>query len=457
MRGSSFLAICAAFTVASCGSDAETGSARVEGRVTDAQGAQTRSFGGMGTTTATTAVRASAVLSGGALELLGEAEIESNASYSLELPAEQRGVILQAVDASGEVLAAAILESSGAEGETVFATPIDSESSLEAAVYLEMLAQGASHANTVDLRARITSELALAVRIAHDNGEDVSDIVATLATGVRAAQEAEIAMYARAGVNTTQADLLAAELAASTQLSFALHGGASPAAAYDTFFEALVTAATHLGVDAEQQGRAEAVASASFRASIEARIAADTHAMIREAALLAAASLEARAQEQATLQVLAAGNAASDVQASALTAAAELRGSIGTAVTLAAAADAYARFGGELRGESQVMGSVLGDYLALDLVTAVSAEIAVDASATAAANLDAAIDAAITASLGAGGAIDARALANAIVSAYGAYFDAVAAQAVTFEALSDDVHARTAVGVLLVADGSFGG
>lgn len=459
MRISSLLvSIATGLVLAGCAMDPDGGApSRAEGRITDMGGVQAQSFGGAGTVDASTSVRASAVVAGGSLELLAEADVQADASYAIELPPNRRAVILQAVDASGEVLAAAILDHSGAPGERVLVTPMDSESSLEAAVYVAMIAEGASasEVSTVDLRARVTSELALAVRMARDRGEDVSAAVRALAIAVRAAQETEVEMYARAGVRVSQSELFEAELSASTELSAALHAGASASASYDAFFQALADAAAELRVTAEQQARAEAAASASFRATVRARISAESSAHIRETALLAAASLEARLSERAVVHLLAAGEAGASVQASATSAATELRASIRAATTASAAVEAYARFAAEVRGETQVNGSILGTYLGVDLVTGASVQTVVTASATAAAQLDTALDAAAQAALTTSGQIDTRALATSVAGAFETYFDAVASQRAALTAIGSESSAECAIGLLIVADGSF--
>lgn len=455
MRRDIYVSIFAALAgLSACTNDAP---ARVEGHVTDGGGAQTRSFGGEGTISGAVAVQASALLPGGSLELLAEGELEADGSYSLELPAGETHVILQAVDASGEVMAAAVLEHSGPPGETVTATPIDSESSLEAAVLIEAAAQGAEVGaiNVVDLRARVTSEVAIGVRIADARGDDVGELVGALAAGVRAAQESELAVYARGGASVSQAQLFEAELAASQELDAALDAGAPAQAAYDTFFEARAQARAALGVDAEAQGRAEAAASASFRATVEARISSEASASIRESALLAAASLEARAQERAIAAILAAGEASGEVQASAAAAASALRAEVSAAATADAAAEAYARFAASVHGEASVEGSILGAYLDAGVAGTVAVDAAVAASATAAAQLDLALDAAFTASLQTTGAVDGAALAADVAAAYATYTDTMEAQGAVLASTSDAVSADAAVSLLIVADASF--
>ena len=65
------------------------GDSTVEGRVTDADGAQTRSFGGEGTVSAATRVEASAIASDGSLALLAD-EPASASWHALSAPGHER-------------------------------------------------------------------------------------------------------------------------------------------------------------------------------------------------------------------------------------------------------------------------------------------------------------------------------------------------------------------------------
>ena len=248
-------------------------------------------------------MQAYAVGDGGALELLAEADIQASGRYSLEVPSGMEEVILQAVDAEGEVIAAAILESSGAAGETVTSTPMTTESSVEAMVYIEMIAQGASaaEANAIDLRARLDRDTAAAVKATMDAQGDFEADIRALAQATIAAQRAEIQAYQQAGVTTTQEALFDAELAASQSLSAALDAESDTRAAYTSFFTELRAAAESAGADAEQQGRAETSASASFRLSLEAQLdAGAASSEVTDAGVRSAAALEAKAQAEAT-------------------------------------------------------------------------------------------------------------------------------------------------------------
>lgn len=433
------------------------GTSTANGRVTDADGAQTRSFGGEGTASAATQVQASAIASDGSLELLAEAEVQADGSYAIEVPSSRDRLFLAAVDGSGEVLASAILERSAPPGESTDVTPMDSESSLEAEVLVQMIAEGTApaEANYADLRARITTEMAIAVRVAEARGEDTSLAVRAMAEATIAAQRAEIEAYARMGITVTQAELYQAELSASQSLSAALHAGADGESAYADFLAMIEAAAEAEGADEEGRARSEGCASLAFRATIEARLSAEADGAIAEAALLSAASLEARAQAEATRAILEAGAAGGEVMEMGTDAAAELRAEVRGSADAAAAASAYAAFAASVRGEADVSGSVLGTFVGVDLTTEAAVEAAVTASAEAAASLDASLQAAIDASLSASGAIDPEALAADIVAAYSVYFDAVEAGTTALAAASGETNASVAASLLIVADGSF--
>lgn len=435
------------------------GTSTVRGSVTDDEGYQAQRLGGAGSVSAASNVRVQAVRSDGTLELLAEAAVEADGSYEAEVPAGEQKLIVEAVDDGGEVVASAILEASGNAGDTTTCTPMTTESSVEAQVFVHMVTEAGNvdEVNTIDLRTRITARTAGAVRTAEEDGEDVSGDLQALAEATLAAQRTEIEAYAEAGIVTTQKALFEAELAASQSLSASLDAGEENAVdAYAEFLAALDAVAESEGATAEDRARAESCAGMSFRATVDVRLEADTalSQQIASSAVLAAASLEARAAAIAMDAVLEAGGAATDVQTQGQTAGADLRSSISAATTTTAAASAYADFSAAVVGEADVEASVLGAYLGVDVVTAASAQAAVDASLQASASLDAALEAALDSALSTTGEVDFDALAQAVVGAYGSYFAAVetAGAAMTPTFGSD---ASTAVSVLILAEGSY--
>ncbi|HZI03474.1 MAG TPA: hypothetical protein VEZ71_05600, partial [Archangium sp.] len=110
---------------------------QVKGRVTDGEGTQPQAvvagaapLGGSGTVAAATQVRASTVGTDGKLTVVAEGKLEAQGRYTLEVPAGEERLVLEAVDASGQVVASALLEAA-AEGKDAVAPPMDSETSLE--------------------------------------------------------------------------------------------------------------------------------------------------------------------------------------------------------------------------------------------------------------------------------------------------------------------------------------
>lgn len=401
--------------------------ASVRGSVSNEDGSQ-KSFGGAGTVEAASMVQAYTVANGGDLELLAEAAIEADGSFDIEVPAEQMRVVLQAVDGSAQVVASTLLEASGAAGGTVETAPMNSETSVEAEVFLAMVAQGVAvvDANIIDLRTRIDEGVALAVRSAFEAGEAGAEIAA-LAEATATAQAAEIQAYAEAGVSTSQSALFMAELQASMALSAALYQGQQLEAAYDQFFADLMAAAESVGADAEAQSEAEASASVSFRLVVDGRLqgmGAEAEA-VADAAVRAAAELEAMASAAATEAVLQAGSATADILSSAQTAGADLNTQVSAAATAEAAAMAYADFSAELIGEATVEGSILGNHLGLDAAGALAADVTIMAAWMAAAQFDATVETSVSAALQASGVVDPQMTAQAVVDAWTTYRSAV--------------------------------
>ena len=448
-----------ALALIACGGEDDGGdptvSVTVRGSVSNDDGSQ-KSFGGAGTVEAAAVVNAYAVQNGGALELLAEASVQADGSFEIMMPAEQTRVVLQAADASSEVVASALLEATGAAGGTIESTPMDSESSVEAEVFLAMLAHGVAlaDANIVDVRARIDEDIAVAVRAAYEAG-DAAEEIAALAEAIATAQAAEIRAYADAGVNTSQSALFAAQVQASMALSAALYQGQNLETAYQQFFSALVAAAESIGADSEAQSQAEASASVSFRLVVEGRLqgmGAEAEA-VADAAVRAAAELEAMAATAATQAALEAGGATADILASAQSAGAELSGQVSAAATAEAAGMAYADFSAALIGEASMEGSILGNHLQLDAAAALAAEVTVTAAWVAAAEFDAAAEAGVSAALQASEMIDPEAAAQAVVGAWAAYRQAVESAVGDNAAVFSD--AALSSSIMIQATGSF--
>jgi hypothetical protein len=435
----------------------------VRGKVTDQEGTQPQNrvgafagegLGGSGTVATASKVRVSTVGQGGQLSLVGEAEVAVQGSYSLEVPAEQQRLVIQAVDSSGTVVASALLDATGESGNIQMAPPMDSETSLEAEIFLQMVADGAQVAqtNTVDLRARVNAKMAAAARQGASTREAVQTRVKALAEAVRAAQETEIQAYAKAGVNTSQSALFQAELAASVKLNEALAAGNNAEQTYDTFYRDLAAAAETVGAKAKEQARAESSASVAFRATVGARLSAQDARPLADASIRAAAAVEARTSSAALSAILQAAAAADAATVEANRAATSLRTSVSAATTASAAAQAYASFSASVATSANVQSTVLGSYLGVSVVNQVAVSTAVQATATASAALDTALNIAVEGAV-TSSQTNVTQLATGVANAYATYANTVEAQATTLAVFGTKT--APAVDVLLIAEGSF--
>lgn len=444
-----------ALMLTACGGE---DSVQVKGRVTDTAGQQQQglgegapALGGEGTVAAATKVRASSVGSGGQLSVLAEAGLEANGGYTLKLPPGSERVVLEAVDGSGTVVASALLDATVEGEDTRTAPPMSSESSLEAEVFVRMVRDGASvqSVDTVDLRSRLTVELARSVVAEAD--ADAEKSVGALAAAVRAAQEAEVKAYAEAGTTTSQEQLFRASLKASATLDAALDAGTRPAKdAYADFHAALRAATPEL--DEKEEAAAERAASASFRVTVEGRLSTSRGASTADAAVRAAASLEAYAAEAAVEAILRGANAADTTLAKARAAASGLHTNLTTAANADAAAQAWAAYSVSLASSSNVSASVVGTHLGVNATNQAALQGSIDASARAGATLTTSLGLALGL-VSVTGAINTAAVAEQVVKSFSTYDAAVRAQAQALSAFG--ANAAPAVELLLIAEGSF--
>jgi hypothetical protein len=441
--------------------DFEKFRAEVRGRISDAEGSQRQGFqvpggglGGSGTVAAASKVRASTVGQGGSLEVVGEADVSAQGSYTLDVPADQQRLVIQAVDASGTVVASALLEASGTAESSVVAPPMDSESSLEAQLFIQMVADGtqAAQIDVVDLRSRVTADMAVAAQQGASTATALGTRVKVLAEAVRAAQETELRAYGKAGVQTSQGALFEAELAAAAKLNAALDAGTSAEAAYQAFHAEVAAAAERLGADAKEQAQAESSAGVAFRATVKARLSAQDAQPLADASLRAAAAAEARTSAAAITAILQAAQASDAVLQQAGSAATALRTQMKAAATAGAAAQAFTSFSASVATGADVKTTVLGSYVGVNLTNQAAVSLAVQTTKTAAATLDTALDVAVDTAL-ASNQTNVTLLATGIADAYAAYASTVQAQATALATIG--TKATPAVDLLVVSEGAF--
>lgn len=439
-------------TAVQCGGNDTAGnSAMIQGRVTDGGGSQSQAFGGSGSISSTAKLRVRQIKAGGTLEVVAEGTIQSDGRYTIAVPTAQKRLIVECLDASGSVVASAIVEATGAAGSTVTVTPIDTESSIEAAVLAQMAANGVAldELNAVDLRERINSNVAAAVKAAADAQVKIK----ALAEAVAAAQTAKVKAYAAAGVSVTQSALFDAELAASQKLDLALDAAAGAAAsadqAYATFHAELDASLLALDSSVKKHVRAESIASVAFRTVVKARLSVDAAS---DAALRAAASSEARLSVAAVDAIMAASSASSESIAAAKAASVTLRSQLKSAANATAAAAAYSSWNTSLSGGGTVSGSILGVFLAVSGSNTTTVQGSLTVIANAAAALDASMMATTNALKGSA-TIDYNVLAQSVVGVYTAFQAAVDSQASVLVAFG--AKTQTTLDVMAVASGSF--
>lgn len=448
-----FAAVFAVGLTTGCG-----GGVEVKGRVGDDLGSQeqglstvfpSQATGGEGTVAAATRVQASIVNSEGVLEVVGEAEIRGGGEYTLTVPEGEDVVLIQALSSEGEVEALTLLERTDLSG-AIQAAPMDSETSLEALVYLSMRAQGASEANAVDLRGRITRAMATEVQKGQDDAGKSQERIEALAKAIHAAQEAEVQAWAKAGVQLSQAEMFALEAEAGLGLSAALAKGESAAEAHAAFFEATRAKLEEKGLEAKEQAEAEREASASFRIVVKAELDAEgTADPLIDLAAVSAASAEARASGAALAAVLAAAEASEAAKEAGLAAAATLKTEVAAATTSAAAAEAFARFSATVATNADLSTTVLGKTVG----AGAAGELALDAAVNSTVSAGATLETALEGAMAQGASVDAVAVANSVSRAYGAYNDLVRAQAMALAALG--AGAAPSIEILILAEGAF--
>lgn len=435
----------------------------VRGKVSDEAGSQSQQgltsgfagSGGSGTVSAAKKVELVAHAAGGGVTVVSTANVQADGRYTIDLPQNHERLVVRALSANNTVLAQAIVEVGKPKGvDPVVAPPMDTETSLEAAVLAELAVQGLAGAdvNSIDLRARINQRLAAEVK-AHGNP---TAQIRALAEAIAAAQRSQVRRYAELGVTVTQKDLFDAQLKAAQELNVALDAraaGASADQAYQAFYAGLEAAVEARGAKAQERAEAESAASVSFRATITAR-GGGTRDRVVDAAIRAAAVLEARATSAAVEATLRAAEAPAHVISAAGAAGASLRAAVAAANTEGQAATAFADFKTRVSNNADVGSTVFGSFLGVTQGNSAAASAAVNASLTAAGRLDTSLELAYQ---GLGNllvVVNFNLLATETSSAFTTFRAGVRAQEATLTVYGA-ARAAAAVQVLVVVQGSF--
>jgi len=133
-------------------------------------------------------------LARGPATVVGHGAIESDGSFSVNVPPDAPRLIVTAVDAAGSTAAAGILDRSAAEGAVAPIADLGEESTLEAEAALDLVTCGLAmqDIDTVDLQARISRRVATAVSSAIAAGASAEAMIHALAQATGAAQATEL-------------------------------------------------------------------------------------------------------------------------------------------------------------------------------------------------------------------------------------------------------------------------
>lgn len=460
-------------------------------------------------------VTLSAVNDDGSLSLLAEGGVDAAGYYELEAPAGYEDLVVETTNESGVLVGAALLESTGEDGDDIAASPITVETSFEVEIYLKMKEMEAEEAgeeappeptpgegggdatpvptpgegggdatpvptpeeggeeatpeptptdvpaddevetNPIDVRIWISAEVAASIQTLREEGDDAEEEIEALALSIMAAQETEITAYQEMGISTSQSGLFEMELSAALSMSASLDGGASEEETMGQFYLDLEAAYAGQNIDSEEASEATSEASLAFRLTLEHSLedAAGATESLVDAAKRNAAEVEAYWTAAAVEAIFFAADASAEIQAAATASGEALIEAVQDAESEAEAASAYQAFSAELVGEGSVEGSLLGEYFKVNAVTALTTNATVSLVVTAGDVLETTVANAADVLFDVSAQVDTQALAEAIVEAWYNY-----RQAVDLAILADPILARdpeTASSILIEATGSF--
>lgn len=421
----------------------------IDGAVSD--GAGSKRLGGEGSIAAASRVEARSVANDGSTELIGEADVMADGSWSMATPPSSRHVVLTAVDAEGEAIASAMFEETGPTGTTRSCEPFTSESSLEAAVFTSLRSRGraAEDINTIEIRNRVDAAMATAVRDADD--ADQQRQIDVIADGVIAADRAESRVYASSDVDVSSHERWEAQLPAV--LAYHEARASAGGEAHAELLNAVEQSERDMNADDELQARGELAASAAFRGVVAGVDDAETE----QACDQEAAESDARKTTNASIALLTKTNASTGALDLANQASAELRTRVEDADTRADIDAAFETYADAMVGaDTGMSSSVLATLLDIDLASQTAAELAIDEVLNAETTLVADLGVALDDASASGVVADVDGWSDACADAYLSYFASLEAQSEAFTALDRD-QGEAALGVAAVTEAAFAG
>ena len=375
-------------------------------------------------------VAAKALASG---EVIGDGVVASDDTFDLDVYADSEAVIVTAFDLEGTALGLVLVDAGPARGQVVVTAPIDAETSLEADVAdaVSTSSAGLDAIDTVALRTRIDARVAAASTV------DVDEAIQALATAELAAAAATEAALAAAGIEFSAETREAATVDARRALDAVLDAGSdSTEAEAGVAFASLLAFADH-GVSAQVAAATEGVSALAFAATVDTLTAGDLDRDEYGGALIDATSstggsLSALLSAESVAAALVQAGASETVQARA--------GAAGDALFEAtlgdgSEADAWGAWSAVLVGDGEVTGSILGDALEVDAVSAIVAGLLVEGALGAGDSMRLAVGEDVSSAFADGGALGASAsAAGAVVwSDYAEFLTAVDGEVSTVE------------------------
>lgn len=335
-----------------------TNEAGVSGEA-DNTGTTTPGYGGAGTLSATSSVQLVIINDDGSLDVLATSSVDAQGSYTLQSERRDGVQMIEALNGQGTVIARTLVTQNVVVNEAHHAQPITSESSVEAAAFLQLVRSG-HRPQDIDmamLRARIDERVAVAVRESGNEGSAGAQLN-VLASAVWSAQTSQREAWRRASIDASAR--VQAELAILADYDEALFAQAATEGQINQEFRSRWQ-------QAELQGQADV----SVVASAESTISSSTRRVLEDASVNASASLRAAwaratAQREAMISTAAMVQLMTEAQASqeSLTTLdalnASLVASIDSSADVNAISAAYVAWRAGIRGVSSAQDQGMG-------------------------------------------------------------------------------------------------
>lgn len=390
---------------------------RLQGRIQNDEGARGEGFGGDGSATAATTVEAITVRDGARDPSSAQARsrVGAGGTFELVLPETTADgvVIVQALDAGGRVVARAIVERTPEPGRTESVQPLTTESSVEAAVLLDLASRDVrpSEVDVVYLRARVDGRTAAVVReAAAADADSARGQVGALASAFLAANTAT-----RIGLDDFGVDAAAyrsAELDLVASINTKLHSNTMSAAQATTELTGgLAGVRRRFSLDAEGWARIETQASTSSRLAVNSSLQSEV--LVRSFDRANAVS-EARAVADGLVVALGEANVPDDVMVRAAIINSTLVTSVEAASTTEGIDEAFEQWRVAIRGDGATGGSLLGAMAQGRLVELFTLDAVVNATVASGNALELALDLALRLSQSGGTQVDVALLAERV-------------------------------------------